>query len=286
MRQWQWMIVALIVGGVAAFLRGSVGQPLFTSYGECIEGQGVFEEALLTKMGGEFRFRGAKVHAARNPIDGTPIHIVRGMYWDGRLDDGSTPIWRPAFFVASVPYQPQLDITQLGAPAKAFIALPRPTVIDFLEALKKTRGVGYRHAWWNSYPRQTWFTACFIGIGLIWPVVLNLLLFGRLTHPPIPKEKVISAHPSTPTPARPPGTLTDAESAQLAALTSNLESHPQIAPELNVDIAPPNASAPVTQLSNQPVGRSVATVLDPESKEFGADPDDFYPTERKHHHDS
>src|SRR5258706_10569781 len=284
-RLWQWMVIGLIVGYAAAMLRGHVAEPLLNSYGESINGQGVFEEALLTRVDGEFRFHDLNVQLVSDPNGGGTAHVVRGMFWDGRADDADKPVWRPAFFVARVPYKPLTDLALLDQTkgpelAKRFAALARPTVLDFLRALSEARGVAYRHAWWNSYARLTWFAGCFIGFGLAMPAVVNLLLFGRLIRPASPPEPMASPGSSPAPVATVKPTLSDADLARLEMVTSGLESAIDGDKPLSATDAAAVAPTVVPQLKDEPLSASAA--IEKHEREFGADQDDYYPTERHH----
>jgi hypothetical protein len=280
LRNWHWIVIGLAFATTASILRGRLGQPLLSSYGEQINAQVDFETALLTQVGTGFQFHDLIVHTAPDPsANGQQVYIVRGMYWDGRSESRG-PIFRPAYFVAHVPYAPLTDLSRLSPPggpdyARQYQQLPAPTVMDFLRILSQARGVRYRHAWWITHDQAVWFTATFVSVGLIWPIVMNLLMYGRLMRPPQPSAPAITiTYATVSSPAYEP---TAASDAQLADVISELESTTQSHSAKPPVDAP--APIPVRALDAGPL---VATEARAESadKAFGADADDYYPTER------
>jgi hypothetical protein len=144
-----------------------------------------------------------------------------------------------------------------------------PTVLDFLSTLEDGAGVSYSHAWWDSYPLLSRVGGSVLLIGLIWPTMVNLLVFGRLSRPPEDKGIDLSGVETCSTQPMPRPGLSEAE---LAAAGS--------------DAAPPadhaSVAAPaVVALSTQPVEAAAASPE--EDKHFTAKPDDFYPTDHHVH---
>jgi hypothetical protein len=212
-----------------------------------------FETALVDQRLGHRLFQDVTVypHWVRSRATGErkPVHLVTGAYWDGNTQlkgDAVVARWEPACFVAPVPY---------GQYA---------TVLDYLAELKARQGVSYRYAWWwwTARPLFTSTLVAVVAMGVVWPTVVNLLVFGRLTRPPgvgwpsLWRVRRVKAAPS-PTAGAPS--------------TGEREPVPAAPPE-----APPRA-APA------PVLRTEAVAAAPASQQvehhYGARPDDFYPTE-------
>jgi hypothetical protein len=280
---WHWIVIGLALATAASILRARLGEPAFSSYGEQINAPVDFETALLTLVGGEFQFHDLIVHTAADPTaSAQPVYIVRGRYHDGRTETAG-PVFRPAYFVSHVPYAPLTDLSRLSPPggpdfARRYQQLTSPTVLDFLHILSQARGVRYRHAWWITHAQSVWFAATFIGVGVIWPIVMNLLLYGRLTRPREQLEpSAPQAHPSSAPPPR-QHPERDADAAALSDVISHLESSPASPPS---DEPAPQVTKPVSvsALQGGPLAAQVAAAQ--ETKEFAADAEDYYPTERR-----
>jgi len=276
-RYWQWLVMAIVIGvGVAQWRQGFVDDAI-KDLGESINGQAQFEEALLQEVQGRRRFDNVVVtpellpdaHGSRRLF-----HVVRGMYWDGRAGEGQ-PVWRAAFFVAPVPYQPQLDLTRLGPAGeriqRELASIKPPTVLDFLQAVHRTHGVEYRYAWWSgsAYARWLWLGGCMLVIGLALPRVINLTVYGTFSRPPIEKRKRLDPVNSTAMP----------QSAPMPQLMEHDDRPSRSLPSAEPAMEP---AAAVRQLQGGPLEH--VAEADADAKEFGADRDDFYPTERHARH--
>jgi hypothetical protein len=152
--------------------------------------------------------------------------------------------------------------------------------VDFLRLLRTAGVVSYTDAWWRTYPAATWVGGSVLLIGVVWPTVINLLAFGRLTRPREEKGIDLSKvkNPAAPAPAGP--------SAE------DLEHLHELEAELEAKLAGAAPPAPAEQptpprraavLTTAPAGPAPADVPHDDTV-FGAKADDFYPTERHADH--
>jgi hypothetical protein len=285
-RYWQWLVIAVFIGlGVARVRQGYVDDAI-KDLGESLNGQAQFEESLLRDVQGHRQFENVIVTPERLP-DGRGgfhfVHVVRGMYWDGRLNSptGAQQItWSPAFFVADVPYHPQLNLALLGPQGeqinRRLSAIRNPTVLDFLSAVQQTHAVHYRYEWWrgSAYAPWLWLGGCTLIIGLALPRVINLSVYGTFTRPKIEKRPAIA--PSYRTTHSGP-TMTNQDLAQLSHLERGMEQQLHAATAETVLLAAATES-PVRALTSTPLEQAAQSHAD--QKDFGAEKDDFYPTER------
>ena len=276
-RSWQWMLIGLLIGGLGAASVGMWGEPLLSAYGESINGRREFEEALTREEAGRPWFTEVSVHAEQISVDGQrkrTVHVVTGIYYDGRSADAAQAVWRPAFYVAEVPYEPVTSPAHLpggGEAAERFVALPQPTVVDFLHVMNDARGARFTHAWWRSpsNARLAWLLVGVLGIGFIWPVTLNLIAYGSVRRP---KEMGVELrHLST------RGSTVDGE-ADLAAAVEPLDD--VIEDILQPDRAGAAAADAVRALATSPL-EPVGAAPTSEQKSFAAGEEDYYPTEVK-----
>jgi hypothetical protein len=271
--RWQWIIIAIIVGTIVGFITDSADSRIYgldvQNFGTLLPDQSQFENGLVQDYNGTHLFNNPVVypHWDVKP-DGSRklVYIVTGDYWDGHPEekDGKLigqPL--PRCVITQAPYTPHLAIVD----STGIAPQQYPSVVEFLEALHRNYKVSYRYAWWALHPVLTWVVGCLIVIGGIWPTVANVLAFGTFTRPPeikptslwnvrLPKSKPLesAAIPSD----------TSSESDQPAG------SHAAVTPEAAPTKAPALATAP---LEVTPLGPR-------EQRDFGADQDDFYPTER------
>jgi len=288
------MVISIVVGCAVGYARKQGDDDLTGRFGEPINGQWLFEEALVLRTEqGRPAFDRVTVHTQPIP-DGKgvpqPVQIVSGVYFSGHYDlEGGNKVahWRPAFFVAGTPYRPKMDLRRLGEgksaadlkavadQVKAFRGLQQPTVVDFLNLAKQTKGVQYRHAWWREIGIRWYVAASFVLIGVIWPALVNLLAFGSLWRAPAEKGadlSAVKAHADAPQPA------VDAD--RLHAVTSELaeklaDGEP---PPAKVEPALATADTPLRPLESAPLEPAAAP--GPEGHpEYGMGKDDFYPTE-------
>src|SRR5690348_5944342 len=104
-QRWQWVLIGLLVGLTWwGARRWGNGDGLLDGPGECINDRATFERALITRLENRPLFKDVMVH--RRTIDGRDLHIVTGLYCSGRPDAKDNKYrWRPAAFVAPIPYQ-------------------------------------------------------------------------------------------------------------------------------------------------------------------------------------
>ena len=293
-RRWKWILAALVIGPLAAWLWGRSPDAL-TASGYSIS-QAQFESGLLRVVkhpetgkpivgrDGEPRryFEDITVYPTnhRDAYGRHVSHLITGSYTNGRVegykDAGGAKTreirWRDAFFPAPGPYEPLTPAQQPASEASG-------SVRDYLDGLH-VQGVRYRHAWWHEPGIATpLFTAASaLLIGGVWPTLLSLAAFGTLVPPrdgPASHLRpATSASASAPT-SQPDfaavQSLANALEAQLAAAAT-----PSVPPRSQ--LAPAHPSAPQLESSPPaPLPHTPATL----SKAFGQGQDDFYPTELK-----
>jgi hypothetical protein len=264
--RWAWVVAGLVVGLLHGSLRewASTVDPT-DDYDVLLTDQGRFESALVDERLGHRLFKDVTVYPHWLPSRSTGgkrlVHLVTGSYWDGNTTVRGGEVvarWDPACFVAPVPYVP----THQGAGA----ATSTPgTVLDYLATLKIERGVQYRYAWWwwTARPLFTSTLAAALLIGGVWPTVVNLLAFGRLTRPPREKRPSMWR-------VRRGGRQTPSLAVSVVAESESVVN--SVAP---VDAPPP--PAPLAPLATEAVA-APSTGIEAEHH-YGAKPDDFYPTE-------
>lgn len=284
-KRWQWVLLAVVVGAALGWSWRGDGADL-ARYGEILNDPEAFERGLFERRDGERRFTNVRVH--RQTLDdgagsrGT-FHVVTGNYCDGRPDphDG-TYRWRPRFFVATIPYHVRSQTYHLGDGSeddaeklRAFEDLKSPTVLDYLNLLGQTDGLRYTHAWWRTYPMVTCVAGSVLLIGVVWPTVINLLVYGTFVRP---REEegidlsILDRLPQPPAaPAAPAPDLTDHLRELEAELAARLAGGGEV---------PPDSAA----LSRAPAALKTAPLEPAPAAEqaehhYGARADDFYPTE-------
>jgi hypothetical protein len=286
-KHWQWLALGVVVGlmlwGARRWSNADPGR-----LGDAIYDPARFERALTTKIAGVPAFKRVSVY--RTTLDdgaGTSrvVHVVSGKFCDGRIDPGDGRYhWRPAVFVAPVPYETSADVVGLATieAVMRYRAVGDPTVLDFLRMLEESGLVEYRHAWWDTYPMPTWFGGSVLLIGVAWPLALNLVLYGWLLRPREPKGIDLSAVSSAA--ARTAAVRQDLTEEDLerlremeAALAAGLASTQALGP-VGADGAQqrPDRAAPLTPADEPAAGPAVAG----EQLVFGAKADDYYPTAR------
>ena len=291
-KRWQWLLLSVTVGMLLWWsLRPDTHS--LAGYGECINDPAAFEAALVGGAAhGRARFTHVRIH--RQLVDdgagsAATVYVVSGDYCDGTPDpmDG-TLRWRPRYFLAPANYSPHWNLYDFGSTtggvAKALEQYQRiksPTVVDFLRLLRTAGVVSYTHAWWRTYPAETWVGGSVLLLGVVWPTVINLLAYGRLTRPREEKGIDLSKVKNTAAPAP------DAPSAL------DLEQLRQLEAELEAKLGGTEPEAPAEQTA-EPPRRSAALVTAPagpapadaphDDTVFGAKADDFYPTERHADH--
>jgi hypothetical protein len=122
-------------------------------------------------------------------------------------------------------------------------------------------------------------SGCFLVIGLIWPTVINVIVYGRLTRPPEVKAQMKAAKA-----AKKKRDTSAEDLAKLAAMSDALEAKLKAG-------AGDRAAVETTVKTEQPVKELTAKELEmaqvsqqQEEKHYGAKADDFYPVERRDGH--
>jgi len=282
LRQWHWMIISLALGAIVGYVRQSTDGDLGLRYGRFIRDQRTFELALLESEQGRPRFADLRVHRQRisDGKDGqTLVYVVSGNYFDGYHEHSGGKLianYAPAFFVSSAttPFKPVGNWTGIRAETRRqFEALGNPTVVDFLDAVGRSRGFSYHYDWWVGLSIWSWMAVSFLAMGVVWPICLNLVFYRSLRRPREPKGVDLSKirNPVA------PKTTPSAHAVNLDQQESELEKqlHARPAP---VETTPP--AKQVIPLATQPMAAPSGDV-DRDSPEFGQKKDDYYPTAKR-----
>jgi hypothetical protein len=275
LRRWHWILIALVVGLGGGSIRQATldFEDQLDGYGKLIVSQRQFEEALVGQVEGIRQFKDITVYPyVIHSTNGTKrlVHIVTGHYWNGEpvMDHGQLKArFVPSCYLATMPYRP-LNGGSAG------------TVLDYLDQMRKTANVQYRYAWWwwAVTPASLWVIGSLLLIGGVWPTVINLIAFGSLGRPK--EEKGVSLlHVKAPPRAQPVAASVDA--SHLANLEMELEE--RLAGGANATDDPQPAAPVPKTLAGGPL-EPVALPTAQDDREFGADKDDFYPTERHRPH--
>ncbi len=168
---------------------------------------------------------------------------------------------------------------------------PPDSIIAFLRRVEQSHGVRFSYQWWQQ-PRfrlAAWTVGSFVVIGLIWPTLVNIMAFGSFFRPPEPKK------PRLPKRKPPPQRVAQEQIERAAAmddvkamgerLAAELEARGAGGPVAEQPAAAPPAPKPLTATKLEVDQKAN---LPQEQKVFGADEDDYYPTEvhvRKPHQD-
>ena len=277
-KRWQWLAtgvaVGLLIGGVR---RWNVAD--LVGYGQTLVSTDSFARALTTTINGTPMFTDVRVHRQVFHINGADVtmDVVRGSYCDGRPDatDGRLR-WRPAVYFAPVPLRLQPGDRAAAEFAPELARLPAPSVLDFLNQLHDRHGVNYVHAWWDTWPLASALFASTVMIGVIWPTLIDLLIYHRLVRP-IDKGISLRNVRSARKPAEPEG-MSAEELARIAAFEAQLERSAQSVPP--PELAPSQAAAhgPRAPMS-APVDAAPPVPPAEDPKSFGAGDEDYYPTE-------
>jgi hypothetical protein len=278
--RWAWILIGLAIGLAIAYARQQSWSGDFGSrYGMKLNDRARFEASLLRDIEGQRAFKDLVVYPETITSAGgrkTQLHVVAGKF-RGPLrageESGASPEiqkeWRAVYFVCEPPY-----------------SLAAPTVIAYFDTLA-SRGVSYRFAWWR---RPLYWNALHAGIALIvvgflWPSVINLLAFGTLTRPapePLPVLPRSSYSTAKPTPQPSTAEL----DAAVAQYTDGLEQ--SLSQGASESACSPGAAAVPAQaaaaLSSAPLAPAVSAADQDDPKSFGADKEDYYPTELRAPH--
>ena len=272
-RRWQWIAIGLLFGAATGWVRHA-RPPNMGKYERIISGRLEFEDALLSEEQGLRRFRNLVVYPAslRDEGGSRTVHIVAGDYFDGKLETIGGNLcarWRKACFVAETPFRRQSGHSQAGG---------HGTVLNYLDTLAK-RGVHYTYGWWR---RPLWATVLWAGagvlvIGLAWPTLVNLLVFGSIFRPREERGTDLSKVRLTQAQPAPAPIAENAAEVELtvAALEAELAAgaDTSLSPQLPAPQPTPVRPVPATALD------APGTTDPTEKKSYGKDEDDYYPTE-------
>ena len=275
--RWQWVVVALLAGAIMGYVNDVANSELYginvQGYGLLLPDQQQFENGLVQEYNGIRLFSNPVVY----PHWSTDAHghrkliyVVSGSFWDGReeIKDGKTVAeWRPRCIITDTPYKPKIGISENGGK----VATEYPSVVEFLGALHRVYKVDYRYAWWALHPMLIWMLGSLIVVGGIWPTLINLLAYGTFTRPP--EVKAVSLWNIRGSKLRPE------PKAVFAAPPSNDEFDDEEDLPASRESTEEETPAPaVRKLASTPV--EVAPQDPHEQRAYGAQKDDFYPTER------
>lgn len=286
LKRWHWIAISLIVGLLVGYARQQSADDLQERFGQSINSQKLFEDLLTRTEQNRRFFEDITVHSQRVPDGkgGTKlVHVVAGTAFNGHYEEEGGKLlarWRPSFFLAEIPYHPTIDLSQFRKPggpdpAKQFRDIQQPTVLDFLNVLSQSQGLTYTNAWWRGMGIVPWTIASFLLIGVIWPTIVNLMVFGSWKRPPEEKGIDLSKVKAHADESKKP-VVTEDDAERLHELEAELEQNlGQAAPAQSAAVSAP---APVRSLGTAPV--EALSKGGPESHaEFGSKKDDFYPTE-------
>lgn len=280
-RQWQWIVLSLVLGACIGAIRQWMLADLESRFGDPINTQAHFEDALTRIVAGRPCFDNVHVYAASVPDrkgSAKAAHIVSGDYFNGRFQQSAGVLkaeWHPAFFIADIPYRPKTNLDALHRPdlTGPFRAIANPTVVDFLDLLARAKGTHYTRASLMDIGIFGWMACSFVVVGVIWPIVINLMVFGSLRRPA--EEKGIDLSKVKPAPAPAAAPPVEEDLAMLNQFEAALET--EQAEETAIP-APPLATP-------EPIKPLVATPLEPlavpvprDETEFAAAQEDYYPT--------
>jgi hypothetical protein len=277
-KRWQWIAVSLIVGLTLGYFQQLPSEDWQKKFGGTIT-QSQFEQSLTREQSGLRWFRDIVVYPESIEIAGknVPVTIVSGNYFNGKLElqDGKpAAVWRPRCYIVEGAYQPLAP----AADAKA----TSQTVLAYLKGVKD---VHFTYAWWRdpNWGMTMWTVGSFVLIGLIWPTVINLIVFGSIMRPKeergIDLSKAASQNPQAGT------RVTDADLAAVAQMGGELEA--KLAAGAGVSGSGPQQPADSTARPLTAAALEATAEQAHEKKDFGRDKGDFYPTEvHKPHDDS
>lgn len=301
-RRWQWMVIAVLVGAVIGGARQMFPPDPIAEYGgNTVNGQLQFESSLLINARTQLRHFKELVVSPPLEIAGKKKYIVSGKFYNGRptrLANGqSMANFIPYCYIhEEATYTPLLDLSRYNKPGgvdyvKKWKEIKNPTVVDFLTIMKEVEGIPFKHAWYNEAKTAMgiWIGGCFVVIGVIWPCIVYLIAFGSIFEPPREKSIDLSAlrGVNTSTAAANKPQVSQAEIDRVKQMGDELEAKLKSGAGERAAAGPaaPATEQPVRQLSAGPA-ETTAVEEQKDDKLFGANADDFYPTERKVKHEN
>jgi hypothetical protein len=282
MRWWQWAIIGLLLGALAGSVRSFYADIPDAGVHETLS-QKEFERDLFRKSsdGKSSYFDSLKVVPFENR------QIIIGEYTvTAHHRDPKNPKARPTVthesrrfrMVPTVPYKP-------GPRFKG--DFPKNlTVAEFLGWVQQHHpalNVRYRYNSWDTPKTQfaMWIGGSVLLFGLVWPVTINFLTFGRPWRPKPPKEEYdldrFGKGEPEPPPPPPPEVDHGAIHSQIAAIEAELEAGTTAstapAPSSTVEDRPADAS--VRKLDAGPLEAPSTRDESQEKKDYAGE---FYPT--------
>lgn len=312
LKRWHWMLIAVAVGLVVGYIRTLYIDMVLDGH-QTISSQERFEQVLTTKEklpGGE-RFAFTNLMVVRDPEDKEgKTYAIMGRCISGRpflAPDGKIKRYDlPYLYMAKTPYTPKSPLPEATRKSRRtwsdffqsifeVVGLKKrddpKSVLSYLRQLRDAHGIQFTYAWWKE-PRVT-VAMTVLGsvaiIGLIWPTIVNLIVFGSVFRPREEKEKGISLRkvrrPAEPAPQKPREEMTDEELKQLLEMEAKLEA--QLAAEMEkrreegaAQPAKPKPEQPVRKFVTQPVEPTPVAEQPKEDKVFERRADDYYPIHR------
>jgi hypothetical protein len=312
MKRWQWVLIALVAGFVIGSVRNMYGDEDLNNLGRSINTQSNFEYALLRPVafpGGQQlpQFKDIAVVRVKDPANPSKLtYVVKVKYFPrgapGGLSQSKDGKWHanyfPYFYIAKTPYVPEFPIKEPPATTRTLsnrlaalaerLRLKEPdppnTVLDYLRRAESARGVKFVYQWWKQ-PRATigmWVAICIVLIGGVWPTIASLIAFGTFFPPPEEKGVDLRKVRSTPTAEKKRAGVTDQDMERLLAMEADLEAKLKASGVATGAAGQPDKPppTPVRELTAAPLDAAKLAQQAKEDKEFGAKPDDYYPTER------
>jgi prepilin-type processing-associated H-X9-DG protein len=207
--------------------------------------------------------------------------VVTGRYYDGPKDESG----RRVCFVAPSPYTPGPAIARAatlsvqGSPAGQPVT-PNGDFVSCLSILRDGGVIQYQYAWWE---RRTvavllWAGGGVLVVGIIWPLLINVLVFHRLTRP-FDEPGVDLSRIKSGT-AQAPARGNDVDTAKLRKLEAELEASiaGRTGPTLQALPEPPAGSRPVQPFATSSVSEPQTAALAPHESDYRMKPEDWYPT--------
>jgi hypothetical protein len=264
LKRWHWIAIGVVLGTVLAGARLMVDPDETNSADTRISAE-TFVYGVGQKTGGEANlllFRNIVVYPPVNDLDYVtgeqlmPIPGTRKYQYKAISFHGTRP----------------------------FRAAGRnvPTVRDFLESAKKSRGdVSYRYAWWTDsrFIWVTWIGGAVIVVGGIWPTLLNFMIGAGWGRQKKVKETFdLSRFKGESTQAGEQKVVSQQDIDQLRALEAKLEENLKPTGGAHAGAEPATTEAPVRELTGG--------TLEPAAAVKEEDPTDykgeFYPVARPH----
>lgn len=294
--RWKWVLTALVVGVAIGLIRNYLDDHGLNKSSR-IASQEVFETSLRQRIPGTQtpQLTNLRVYRIPDPEhEGKLVYAVKGWGY-GRVIN--QPVDR--FFLAPSPYEPkfrparaneqQKSAGRLERAAEALgLIAPEPdySVVDYLSEIQPLYNVQFTYLWW-AQPRMrivVTVLVCLVAIAGVLPTLINIVAFGSLFRPPMPKEpkQPRSKWRSRRQAQQAKSGATQADMDELKRLEAELEARLAAGarPRGQGDQPQDEAQPAIRPLTNKPLELNVPEQQE-EKRTFGAAADDFYPTERR-----